>query len=168
MRQRVALNATIGPLMRYLSPTHEVASITNPAKPNGGATRHCAAAIEKPILCRRMMGRKNPIPVALVTTPKKINAKPQTFGSRPEEAHLLKFQGSGSTSSRSLESWRMTKLSSRSFRKRQDFFKDRSGKSIRKKYPTIPTTQVNIPSIMNIHLQPDRSAKPFYSGFVSS
>lgn len=161
IRHRVALNATIGPLIRYLSPTQEVASIMTPANPNGGATRHWAAATEKPRLCRKMMGRKKPIPVALVTTPKKINAKPQTFGSRPEDAHRLKFHGSGSTSSRSLESWRITKFSSRSFRKRQEFFNDRSGKSMSRKYPTIPTRHVNMPSMMKIHLQPESPAMPF-------
>jgi hypothetical protein len=58
IRVIMLFSTRIGPLMRYLSPAHEVVHIRIPARTYGGATRHWDAATLKPMFWRRITGRK--------------------------------------------------------------------------------------------------------------
>lgn len=59
------LKAMTGPRMWYLSLIHAVVYMYKQATKYGGATRHCEAASEKPMLSRRMRGRKYATPYVM-------------------------------------------------------------------------------------------------------
>lgn len=48
----------MGPLILYLSPSHPHVNIKMALNTYGGVDKHCAAAMLKPRLFRRMIGRK--------------------------------------------------------------------------------------------------------------
>jgi hypothetical protein len=72
IRQSTMFARMIGPRRCHLSPAQPVAYITIAAKAYGGATRHCAAPTEKPMLPLRMMGKKYARAYVTVVVLKKI------------------------------------------------------------------------------------------------